>query len=115
MAQISEGLRSIGQYLDDTEPTKRRSDDSRLADSSSSPSKKLKRETSEGERQKQSSEKERRKEKKSKRSKDHERSSKKQSKNSLKQETVPEKFYDEIGKTLYLEPTLLMGIRHGSG
>ena len=98
MAQITEGLRSIGQYLDDTEPTKRKSDDSRLPDSSASPSKKQKREASEGDRQKQSSERERRKEKKSKRSKDHDRSSKKQSKNSVKQEAIPEEFYNEIGK-----------------
>ena len=108
MAQISEGLRSIGQYLDDTDSNKRRSDDSGLVDSFVSPSKKLKRETSEGERQKQSSERERRKEKKSKRSKDHDRSSKKQSKNSVKPEAVPEQFYDEIGKrTSLCYPSLL--------
>lgn len=97
MAQITAGLRSIEQYLDHTESNKRRNDDSSAKDSSVSPSKKQKRETLEGERTKQPSEKERRKEKKSKRSKDHDKS-KKQAKYSFKQESIPEVFYDEIGR-----------------
>ena len=95
MAQISAGLRSLEQYLDNYDAPKRKSDDLRAEEAFSSPSKKAKRE--EGERTKSSSEKERRKEKKAKRSRDHEKSSKKQGKSGIKAEPIPEAFYEDIG------------------
>ena len=97
MAAFSTGLRYLEQYLDTNDAPKRKSSGSYGGEPS--PSKKQKRESTEGDRAKPS-EKERRKEKKSKRSKDHERSSKKQAKHSLRQESIPEQFYDEIGKHL---------------
>ena len=95
MAELSTGLRYLDHYKDISDAPIRKSSNSYVEESS--PTKKQKRESNEGDRARPA-DKERRKEKKSKRSKDHDRSSKKQLKQSLKQEVVPETFYEEIGK-----------------
>ena len=100
MAELSTGLRFLDHYKDIYDAPKRKSSNSYVEESS--PTKKQKRESNEGDRARPA-DKERRKEKKSKRSKDHDRSSKKQLKQSLKQEVVPETFYEEIGKWSVLQ------------